>query len=231
MRKEIGPILTGCGIEVIFLILSTQIKEMPIGIAIAGYVVGGLLILYGVVCMIFPQSNIREIAMSIRIRSPLFRKGNNAKVNYVASWLEQILEDDKKTLGKRIHHFTEHWYFGNIHATEPSVEVSIKIINAAVFPIVIKGIEGSFAIQGTKCNWDATVSQSRIPHGESSSILISQRLLKETVDMMVKLHNQRDGFLIDLNSCRLVIQTDEPNVENKPVEIPLHIREQLRITA
>jgi len=154
------------------------------------------------------------------------KKGINEK-----SWLYQSLEADKNELGKRIHQFREHWYFGNIHATEPSMEASIKIVNAAVFPIVIKGIEGSFAIQGTKCNWDATVSQSRIPHGESSSIIISQRLLKETVDMMVKLHNERSGFLVDLNSCRLVIQTDEPNVENKPVEILLRIREQLMITA
>jgi hypothetical protein len=145
------------------------------------------------------------------------------------SWLYQFLEADKNELGKRIHQFVERWYFNNIYATEPSMVVSIKIVNAAVFPIVIKGIEGSFAIQGTKCNWDATVSQSRIPHGESGSILITQRLLKGTVDTMVKLQNDRDGFVVDLNSCRLVIQADEPNVENKPVEIPLHIREQVKL--
>lgn len=145
------------------------------------------------------------------------------------SWLYQFLEADKNDLGKRIHQFRESWHFDSIYATEPFMEVIIRIVNAAIPPIVIKGIEGSFTIQGTKCNWDATVSQSRIPHGEASNIRISQRLLKETVDMMMKLNNERGGFMIDLNSCHLLIQADEPNVENKSVKIPLHIREQVVI--
>ena len=147
------------------------------------------------------------------------------------SWLYQALEVDKSGLGKRIYQFMERWYFDSIYATEPSMTVSIKIINAAVFPILIKGIEGSFTIQGTKCNWDATISpQSRIPHGESSNILIRQRLLKETVEMMVKLHNERDGFMVNLNSCRLIIQAEEPNVENESAKITLQISEQVQIT-
>jgi hypothetical protein len=233
VRKELGIIIVGIGIEVIFFILNIQIEEMPQAAAISGYIIGGLLILYGVICLFTPLSRVWEVIMSVRFRLPFFlsRKGDS-QTEIISSprWLQQVLTNDKEELVNRVHIFRERWFFDNIRATEPFMEVIIHIVNAAVFPIMIKGVEGSFQIQGTKCNWDATMSGSRIPHGEASNVRISQRLLKETVDMMVKLHNERDGFMVDLNTCFLVIQAEEPDVANNPVKVPLVIREQVKIT-
>ena len=233
MRKELGAIIVGIGIEVIFFVLSIQVKEMPQLAAISGYIIGGLFILYGVICLFTPVSRIWEVVMSVRFRLPFFlsRQVDSQTENINSpSWFQQVLTSDKEDLGKRVHIFRECWFFDNIRATEPFMEVIIHIVNAAVFPIIIEGVVGSFQIQGTKCNWDAMMSSSRIPHGEAGNIRISQRLLKETVDMMVKLHNERGGFMVDLNTCRLVIQAEEPNVKNEPVRVSLGIREQVMIT-
>ena len=77
IRKEYGSIIAGAGVAIIILILDNQIDEMPIGIAITGYVFGGLLILYGVVFIYTPFINIWNKLVGIRIRSPLFLKKNN----------------------------------------------------------------------------------------------------------------------------------------------------------
>ena len=145
-------------------------------------------------------------------------------------WLNQVIIDDKQELSNRLYQHIERWLFDNIHKSEPFMEVIIQIINATVFSVVIRGIEGSFQIQGTKCNWDATISGgTRIQHGEVGNIRISQRLSKETVDMMVTLHNERDGFMINLSGCYLVVQPEEPNVENEVKKIPIKISEQVRL--
>lgn len=136
-----------------------------------------------------------------------------------------------KHLSGRIYQYRERWFFDNLNATEPYMEVIIRIINAAVFPIVIKGVVGSFQIQGTKCNWDTIkLGGTRIPHGEAVNIRISQRLLRETVEMMVQLNNERDGFMVDLGTCSFVVQAEEPGVENEPTKVPINIRETVRIT-
>lgn len=234
MRKEHGTIIIGIGITVIFFVLSKQVEEMPQFVAIIVYIIGGLLILYGVICLFAAVGRMWEVIMSVRFRLPFFliRQGDSQTENINSpSWFQQLLTSDRKELGKRIHIFRERWFFDNIRATEPFMEVIIHVVNASVFPIMIEGVVGSFQIQGTKCNWDATMSGSRIPHGEAGNIRISQRLLKETVDMMVKLHNERGGFMVDLNTCHLVIQAEEPDVRNELVRVSLGIREQVMITS
>lgn len=48
MLKRLPPsILVGIGIEVIFQILRVTVKDMPVGAAIAGYIIGGFLIIFG----------------------------------------------------------------------------------------------------------------------------------------------------------------------------------------
>ena len=49
---------------------------MPTIVAMAGYTIGGLLILYGIVCMFVSLKKIWEVLMSIRLRSPIFRQLN-----------------------------------------------------------------------------------------------------------------------------------------------------------
>jgi hypothetical protein len=213
----------------VHLLVSTVIGQLIWWVI--SMIVGTPILVRSIIAAVVLVATVFAVALYLPKLSPKLSGASTEKKREIneKSWLYQFLEADKNELEKRIHQFRERWLFNNIYATEPFMEVIIQIVNAAVFPITIKGVEGSFAIQGTKCNWDATVSQSRIPHGESSNICISQRLLKETVDIMVKLHNERHGFTIDLNSCRLVIQADEPNMENKLVKIPLHIREQVVI--
>lgn len=55
MRKEIGSIIIGIGLEVIFLILRLKIDTMPLTLAIIGWIFGGLLICYGLFCIRRPN--------------------------------------------------------------------------------------------------------------------------------------------------------------------------------
>ena len=234
MKKEnVRFIFVGIGINLIFLILNVTLKDIPTVIAIIVYIVGSLLILYGLIYQFTTIMKIWEVIMDIRFRLPFFliKRGESHKDNIEApSWIQEVLHSDKNELGNRIHIFRERWFFDNIRATEPFMEVIIRIVNAAVFPIIVESVEGSFQIQGTKCNWDATMSGSRIPHGDAGNVRIYQRLLKETVDMMIKLQNERNRFMVGLDTCRLMIRAEEPGVENKPIKISIGIREQVSIT-
>ena len=52
---------------------------MPTIVAIAGYTVGGVLILYGVICMFIPLKKIWEAIIGIRIRNPIISANRRVK--------------------------------------------------------------------------------------------------------------------------------------------------------
>ena len=74
MWKEVRVIIVGLGFTIVFFVLDKQIETMPTIATMTGYIVGGLLIIYGVVCIFVPTSKIWEVLMSIRFRTPIFRK-------------------------------------------------------------------------------------------------------------------------------------------------------------
>lgn len=51
-KRDIGAIISGIGIEILFGVLQTQVKTMPIYAAIIGYIAGGALVSYGIWCIV-----------------------------------------------------------------------------------------------------------------------------------------------------------------------------------
>lgn len=68
MRRDVGTLIIGVGIEVIFVILGVTLEEMPTALAIAGYVVGGLCIVGGLVWLLSPKLGIALVPKNLEIR-------------------------------------------------------------------------------------------------------------------------------------------------------------------
>jgi hypothetical protein len=205
------------------------IVTLPTSLLIALGIVAFGMVIYGLIPY-FMQA-FGRIRM-LRIRSPfIIATSMEKQAKSTPSWLETVLEDDRTNLGKHIHIKTPPQYFTKgLFDTEPKIEVMSGIVNATCFPILIAGVQGALTIQGTKCNFDLKLDGStRIPHGESSNIGLTQRVTKETVGKMVKLHNERDGFMVDFATCQLLIQPEIPYEEHKPIEIGIGIHEKIRL--
>ncbi len=54
------------------------------------------------------------------------------------SWLQQVLEEDRRNLGSRIliNHPEPHWLFGGIDQVDPYFEVIVHLVNTALFPVI-----------------------------------------------------------------------------------------------
>lgn len=218
MRKELGAIIAGIGIEVIFLILNVQVKEMPMLIAIVGYIVGGLLILYGVVCMFVPLKKIWEALISIRLRSPVSMKKKDIAVNPIPKWLEQIVKHDKEHLQECFKLLGIGWNYSQ--SSEPYIMALANMENDAVFPLKVVGIGGSFYINTTKCNLDATIEREYdFPRLNHQVIRIRQAINPDTAKMITELKDKKETFYINLNECPLLTQILEPGHEPQTVKI------------
>ncbi|MBN2187191.1 MAG: hypothetical protein JW732_07065 [Dehalococcoidia bacterium] len=159
------------------------------------------------------------------------QKQKNTMEIQSSRWLNQIIEDDKSNLAKHIHIKPPiEWFTNLLYETEPSMQAIFGIVNANCFPVVIIGARGSLNIQGLTCNYEIKKEgQTRILHGESAPIRLTQRVTRETVDKMIALTNDSNGFMVDFNSCQLLIQPELPNEVHEPIKIGLGIREQLKL--
>ncbi len=235
MWKTFGSIISGIGVASVFFFLSKQVTEMPTGIAIVGYAVGGLFILYGVACVFVSPKKIWEVLMSIRLRSPLFLKKNEnyIAVNPIPIWLEQAIESDKSDLASRIYARDYKWDLRKLTEPDPYVDLVFTIINAAVFAINIQDVTGLFLIENHECSQKVEVSCSkRIPHGESQNIHIRQRLTSEMADLIIRkrkpeepqklvLPTYRGKVDINLRDCKLLINAEIEGESQKNISIAI----------
>jgi hypothetical protein len=137
-----------------------------------------------------------------------------------ASWSQQTISDDKSKLGERLYSRDHFFLFDGLKQTDSFMEMTVSIINAAIFPILIDGVKGRFSIAGQECAQVAEMkSKTRIPHGEHGNIRIRQHLSQEMVNRIVGMHVRREPLKIDLKSCELVVI---PEVNGKPT-IPLQV--------
>jgi hypothetical protein len=218
MWRQIGAIIVGVGFEVVFLILNTQVKEMPIEIAVAGYVIGGLLILYGAVCMFVPLKNIWEALMSIRIRSPVFLKKDYEAINHVPSWLEQELASDLERILKGMLGRTIRWDFSKIYDRDAKFEIHIELTNTTIFAFHLKGfkdISGYMAIAREKCSRKPDISPHyNIKRDKPVVVRITQAIDKETAKLIETYGNTNREIEFDLRELVFEFENALKDYEN-----------------
>jgi len=132
-------------------------------------------------------------------------------------WLRRLLEDDKASLGGRIYLTKHNWHWEGLRRTDSYMELTLTVINAASFPVLVTGAEGRFLICGQECARPAEMQDRRgIPHGERGDILVRQWLSSDMMNLIVK---QPDDIEISLRACRLIIEAEVPGEEPKPTRI------------
>lgn len=159
MRRELGAIIIGVGVEFIFLILSVQVKDMPMTVAVTGYTVGALLILYGIVCIFVPVTKIWEGFMSIRLRSPVFLKKKDTVLNReeiisqptvttllerkYADWMTTALNQDNNNLPSCLEVTEPRVNFAPLCETDSYFIITYVIRSSSIYTLDIgKTIEG-----------------------------------------------------------------------------------------
>ncbi len=155
--------------------------------------------------------------------------GANKSIKKIAklesAWLEQI-QDDKDNLGKRLYGRDYVWSFGGLKNVDSFIEMTMTLINACVFPILVKGVNGRFLIEGQECAHVAEMEgQTRIPHGESGGIRIKQRLSESMMNLIAPKLSLR----ISLGSCQLVVQPEITGQQSQSSHIGLSIDQDVPI--
>lgn len=127
-----------------------------------------------------------------------------------SSWLEQVLTGDRISPAGRIYRQGSMWSFKGFNSTDSFIEVIVPLINAAIFPILIEGISGSFVIKGDPCAQDAQMEgRTRIPHGQYGNIRIKQYLTPPMVKSIRSTRPEK-ALEISLKSCKLNIHPEIP---------------------
>lgn len=147
------------------------------------------------------------------------------------SWLEQILQEDRDKLSSRIFWRKYRWECRGLIKTEPFLEVIIEVINAAVFPILITGVEGSLTIGDTLCNTSASMQGgSRFPHGHVANLRIRQNLSLETAKVILDIQKNERQLDVYLGSCHFIVQAEEPDQETEPIRVAIGDKQLVSVT-
>ena len=78
-RKDIAALVVGVGIEIVFVVLGTQLETMPLGVAIGGYVVGALLNVGGMASLLGAW----RFVVRIKLRWPVFLREQEEQVSSI----------------------------------------------------------------------------------------------------------------------------------------------------
>ncbi len=93
------------------------------------------------------------------------------------NWCTEILNSDRKELAKRLYKKDLQWLTNELNESDSAIGLILPLINASIFPVLIVGVKGRFKIDGKKCGQVAEMEgKSRIPHGESGNLRITQQL-------------------------------------------------------
>jgi len=126
------------------------------------------------------------------------------------SKFEQAFTDDMAKL--KIFSRNYSWDLNGMRQTDASIKLTLSIINANIFPIIITGISGRFWIENQECAYPAEFEGlPRIPHGEYSNICIKQRLSKEMKDLIIGLRESAGMIIVNIEHCKIAIK---PEIES-----------------
>lgn len=134
-------------------------------------------------------------------------------------WLADVLEEDRDLL-KKIYLTDYYSTFSGIRQTDPYIEVTFKLINAAVFPILINGINDRMWINGQECGWlTEYLGVARIPHGDYTNVRIKQHLSKEMAALIIGDGKSLVNIKLTLTNCTLTIKPEIPGENPHPWNI------------
>jgi len=137
-------------------------------------------------------------------------------------WLEEVLHSNRNELGRRIISHDNQWIFEGISKTEPFFEVIIGITNAAIFPIVITGINGSLEVKGTLCNMPAILlGGGTFPHFHHANIRIRQNITLETAKTIIEIRDKGQKLNVSFRECWFVVQAKEPDHQTNPTHVSI----------
>lgn len=135
-------------------------------------------------------------------------------------WLEEILKTDRQQLVDRMKIQKLQWSWNGIDDINPYIEVIVPFVNASVFSVLVIKTDGSFIIEGSRCNLPTSMEgQRRIPRADTAYIRIRQLLLREVADIAIKKREAHSTLNIDLSACYLYIQSEEPEHRSEPVAL------------
>lgn len=137
-------------------------------------------------------------------------------------WLEQALIDDKDNLGSRIYGRDYQCLTDGLNKTDPYIEVTVNLINAHVFPILVTGVSGRLSINGDECAFAVEMATTiRILHGESSNVRMKQRLTREMIQSITLPSWANIPFKVGFQSCQFKIQPEIEGEHAEPTSIGL----------
>lgn len=166
-------------------------------------------------------SGIRKEAMQLVEENEWLKKNRD--------WVGKVLSEDRSGLGSRIivDHPEPEFEWAGLDGPDAYMEVILCIINSAIFPILIKGVEGALFINKRRCHLGATQDGGhRIMHGTSAQIRIRQRLTQEVAEIIRASRTKGESISVILG-CQLVVEAEEPDYPSKPLKVGFGAKEHL----
>jgi len=135
------------------------------------------------------------------------------------SWFEEVIESDKASLGSRIYWREYSWHWDGLKRADSYIELTLTVINATCFPILVAGVSGRFQIMGQECSVPIEKEgKTRISHGSSAGIRIRQWLSPDMMNLIV-LNSEK--IEISLKGCQLTIETEVPDEQSEQTRISI----------
>lgn len=187
-------------------------------------VLSWFLFMLGLAILLKPQRLWQKKSVASK-ESPIIREQS-------VSLLEQYTKDDKDNLGKRFFVRDYVWSFDNLRQTDSFMRMTVTIINAATFPILIEGVKANnrFLIEGQECSYPAEMEgRSRIPRGESVNISIKQHVSQEMMNLIFQMNMRKQTIKISLKSCNLVVRPDISGHQSDSVDISFTFDQEVPI--
>ena len=148
------------------------------------------------------------------------------------SWLEQVLISDRQELSDRIEVKNRdiNWKFG-VDSTEPFIEIDVIIINRAIFPISVIGVNGRFWIGSSKCKDEIIMENgiSNLARGAWDKVKIRQYISEKTKEKIIDIRNKKNEVEVNLRDCLLIVKSEEPSYELEPISIRINYKRETTI--
>ena len=172
--------------------------------------------------IVFPVLGLGILLWGIWWTRPKRPLVEQTKEQLTPSWLAQILKGDKANLSNILYGRDYIWSFDGLKNVDSFIEMTMTLINAAAFPILVIGAKGRFLIEEQECAQAAEMEgRTRIHHGEAVGIRIKQRLSQEMVNLIIGRKMHQVPLRISLKLCQIVVQPEITGEQSEPSDISL----------
>jgi len=181
------------------------IRNLPLGYQILFAV--GVLLLWLALVLFVVKSRKRGNAPGTR---------NETQSSVKQKLLEQVFQDDYYNLYRAVQIKRIDWNMSEIKNDMPYIIAKIHIVNNAVFPITITGVEGNMMIRGQKCTQPITMSgRSNIDRFGEGNATIEQAFPSTLANQLIENYD-KEGSPIKTHTCALLIQARDKEFQREP---------------